>query len=177
MVEPSRPRLEHGIAVAAPNLLTLVRLLSIPLIVSELLGEDSVFTLYALACVSDLLDGPVARRLGGETRIGMAFDAGTDFILVFGVSASLYLRGLLSLWFLALILVAFAQFAILPRAVSDPLGRHIGTVLFIALGMIILTPSYWVAAWSSGVVSVYITASLAARWMPRRSSSSPSSSS
>ena len=175
MVTPSRPRIGHGVAVALPNLLTLARLVSIPFIVWSLLGGACVFIPYALACVSDLLDGALARRLGGETRVGSVLDTSTDFLLIFGVSATLYVKGLLSVSFLALVLVAFAQFVARPRVSCDPLGRHIGTVLFIAIGVTVLEPSLFVALWASTVASAYIVAALILRWLPRRSSNQPSS--
>ncbi len=103
--------------------------------------------------------------------MGTLFDAGTDFLLVFGVSATLYLHGTLSVWFLALILIAFAQFAMRPQVESDPLGRHIGTVLFVALGIVLIVQNSLVTLCVSIVASAYIVASLSLRWLPRRSSS------
>jgi len=157
--------------VFAPNLLTLARVLSVPVIISDLLAGGSGLALYFLACASDLLDGALARRLGGETRAGSMFDACADFFLVFGVSTTLYQRGLLSVWFLALVALAFAQFLFAkPRTGADPLGKHIGTILFIALGVVLLQPDPWVASWSTLVSSGYIVASLAGRWVRTGSS-------
>lgn len=171
------PRLGHGFAVFASNLFTLARVLSVPVIVSDLLAGGSGLALYLIACASDLLDGALARRLGGATRAGSTFDACADFLLVFSVSATLYQRGLLSVWFLALVSLAFAQFLLAkPRTGADPLGKHIGTILFIALGVVLLQPAPWVAMWSTLVSSGYIVASLAGRWV-RIGSSRPSPSS
>jgi phosphatidylglycerophosphate synthase len=177
LVVKARPRLGYDFAVLAPNLLTFARVLSVPVIVYDLLAGGSGLTLYLFACISDLLDGALARRLSGETRVGSTFDACADFLLVFGVSATLYQRGLLPIWFLILIALTFAQFLFVkPRSGSDPLGKHIGTILFIALGAILFQPAPWVALWSTLLSFGYIVASLSVRWV-RTDSNRPTPSS
>jgi phosphatidylglycerophosphate synthase len=158
-------------------MLTLARVLSVPLIIGDLLAGGSGLALYFIACASDLLDGALARRLGGETRVGSIFDACADFLLVFGVSATLNQRGLLSEWFILLITLAFVLFLLFKsRSGADPLGKHIGTILFIALGVVLLQPVHWVASWSSILASGYIVVSLTVKWVRTCSSlSTPSS--
>ena len=59
-------------------------------------------------------------------------------------------EGLLSPLFVYLIVFAFAQFvAAKPRVGSDPLGKHIGTILFVALLVALAMSVGWVALWSS----------------------------
>ncbi|MCX6649654.1 MAG: CDP-alcohol phosphatidyltransferase family protein [Candidatus Bathyarchaeota archaeon] len=148
-----------------PSLLTGARFAAVPLL---LFGGASEWRLpvFLVACATDLLDGMVARRLGSETRLGSKLDALADFLLVATVSSFLTLEGLLSPIFVALIVFAFTQFLVAkPRKGADPLGKHIGTILFVVLGVILAVPAGWVALWSSLLASGYILVSLAARWL------------
>jgi phosphatidylglycerophosphate synthase len=69
-----------------PNAITLVRL-CLALIISWLLfmpwesGIKAAGILLLIAFITDLLDGPVARRLGQATLFGAIFDIITDFLL------------------------------------------------------------------------------------------------
>lgn len=153
-----------------PSLLTGARFAAAPIL---LVGGASAWRLpiFAFAFATDLLDGIVARRFSSVTSLGSKLDAFADFLLVAAVSYALMGEGLFSPLFVALMVFAFAQFvAAKPRASSDPLGKHIGTVLFVALGVVLAEPVRWVALWSSLTASVYIVASIAARWLVKKSS-------
>ncbi len=155
-----------------PSLLTAARLAAVPLFLADGRWEEWRFPVFAAACVTDLLDGFAARRLGSETRLGSTLDALVDFLLVAAVSYSLVLDGLLSPLFVALIVFAFAQFAVGgSRPGSDQLGKHIGTILFLALGVTLAEPATWVAQWSSLMAAGYMLVSVTVRWLPRSSSS------
>ncbi len=73
-----------------PNLLTLLRILIIPVII-VLLEIDDVFyrwmalVLYSLACISDFLDGYLARKFELESSFGRFLDPIADKILVVSV--------------------------------------------------------------------------------------------
>ena len=161
-------------ALLAPSLFTGARFIASIMLLSVLLTGDWGFQLYLFACTTDILDGFFARRLGSETRIGSMLDASADFSLVTAASCFLIMDGLVSLWFLVLIMVAFAQFVIVrPTPDSDPLGKNIGTVLFVSLGVAIAYPNSWVVSWSTLVASVYIITSLTIRWITFRTRSHP----
>jgi cardiolipin synthase len=68
----------------APNLLTLLRLFIIPFLVIEITdGNYGVtFALFALAGVSDGLDGLLARKLGQHTRLGQYLDPIADKLML-----------------------------------------------------------------------------------------------
>jgi hypothetical protein len=140
--------------------------MAIPPLFIQLQSGSLGVPIYIYACATDLLDGIIARRLHAESVLGSMLDAFADFGLVAGVSAYLISVGLLSPWFLALILLAFAQFvAAKPMPDSDPLGRHIGTVLFISLGLSLMYSTSWFVWWSTLMASGYVVASLALRWV------------
>ncbi len=157
--------LRSSFLLCLPSLITSTRLFITYNLVLVLSGGGWGVPSYALACLTDLFDGKVARLLHSETGFGAAFDASADFLLIFSTSAILALRGLVSPWFLCLISYSFASFILSERKpVVDPLGKHIGTVLFIALGAILVYPIQFVATWSTIVASGYIVASMALRY-------------
>ena len=69
---------------AAPNLLTMVRLFTIPFIVIEILdGNFGVaFSLFILAGISDGFDGLLARWLDQKTTLGLYLDPIADKLLL-----------------------------------------------------------------------------------------------
>lgn len=73
--------------MSLPNILTLSRIATIPLIVGFLyLNSDSwswaAFVLYALACITDFFDGYVARRMERVSALGRFLDPIADKLLV-----------------------------------------------------------------------------------------------
>ncbi len=155
-------------ASTAPSILTITRFMATPLLLIQLKSGTLGVPIYICACVTDLLDGVLARRLRVETVVGSMLDASADFTLISGAAAYFIGVGLLSPWFLGLVILAFAQFVVAkPKPGSDPLGRHIGTVLFISLGIVLIYPVHWFAWWSTLVASGYIVASLILKWGAR----------
>lgn len=73
-----------------PNLLTLFRMFSIPIIIISLIPQSYFYNwaaviLYAVACLSDFLDGYIARKFKIESKFGQLFDPIADKILVISV--------------------------------------------------------------------------------------------
>jgi cardiolipin synthase (CMP-forming) len=88
-----------------PNLFTMVRILMTPFILFELThGEFLVGGwLFGAAAVTDLLDGAVARKFGGESRIGLYLDPIADKILLSGIYIGLAAGGAIRPWVVAVI--------------------------------------------------------------------------
>ncbi len=80
-----------------PNLLTLLRLFTIPFIVIEVLDGQWhwAFGLFLLAGVSDGLDGLLARRLGQHTRLGQYLDPIADKLMLSTLFLLLTYKGLI----------------------------------------------------------------------------------
>jgi phosphatidylglycerophosphate synthase len=98
---------------------------------------------FGFAAVTDLIDGYVARKLGVASKSGAYFDAVTDFVLVMGIFSAFALNGYYPLWLLLLIAASFAQFAVtgyFGKRLYDPLGKYIGSVLYIGITLTLLSP-------------------------------------
>lgn len=99
----------------APNLLTVLRILMIPVIVVALLeetGEGDVIAaaLFALAALTDGLDGYIARRQRQETTFGKLMDPLADKLLVTAALISLVSLNRLAAW-VAMVIIA-REFAV-----------------------------------------------------------------
>jgi cardiolipin synthase len=89
--QPALLRLELNL----PNLITLARLLSVPLAIWLIFDEryGAAFWVFIGAGVSDALDGYIAKRFDRRTRLGALLDPTADKALLAGVYVSLWLVG------------------------------------------------------------------------------------
>ena len=118
--------------IAIANGLTGLRLVSIPLFaywMSQASTETALpaAILITFAIGTDLLDGPVARRMGQATEFGRAFDHTTDFLFVTAGLTAGALRGAFPVLLPIVIAIAFAQY------VMSSLGRVNGILYFFPL--------------------------------------------
>ncbi len=95
----------------APNLVTVLRALLVPLILVLVLLDDRrsrwwAFAIFAFAAVTDTVDGWVARRWDGVTRWGQVADPIADKLLVIGTLAALASLGTVPWW---AVIVIFAR--------------------------------------------------------------------
>ena len=71
-----------------PNILTVTRIVVIPIIILTFYFEDAVFAhklgagLFALACLTDFFDGYLARKFNLQSRFGIMLDPIADKLLV-----------------------------------------------------------------------------------------------
>ncbi len=88
-----------------PNIISLARLLSVPLIVSLILSHQlmAAFLFFTLAGLSDALDGFLARIFKSRTTLGAYLDPLADKALLVGVFAALGQTGLVELWVVVLV--------------------------------------------------------------------------
>lgn len=91
-----------------PNLFTFVRILMTPVVLFELArGEFYIGGwLFGGAALTDLLDGAVARRFGGETKTGQYLDPIADKILLSAIYIGLAVSHAVPLW---IVLVIFGR--------------------------------------------------------------------
>jgi cardiolipin synthase (CMP-forming) len=109
---PSQPVLSAGSAAAllefsVPNLITLLRLLLVPLAVWLILAErfGTAFWVFVAAGASDALDGYIAKSFDQRTRLGALLDPAADKALLAGVYVTLGLAGQLPGWLVILVIL------------------------------------------------------------------------
>jgi cardiolipin synthase len=88
--------------LTAPNVITLVRLLCIPLFLWLLFGahrQTAAAVLLAVLGATDWVDGYVARRYGQVSTFGKVLDPTADRILVGTAVISIMVYGAVPLWF------------------------------------------------------------------------------
>ncbi|HTH16353.1 MAG TPA: CDP-alcohol phosphatidyltransferase family protein [Magnetospirillum sp.] len=116
-----------------PNVLTILRLISVPLTVGLMAHgrAEAAFWLFVAAGVTDAVDGAVARMFDAKSRLGMWLDPLADKALLVSVYVTLAVQGVLPLWLV--VLVALRDVLIVLYALVYLLaGTFAGTPLFIS---------------------------------------------
>lgn len=144
--------------LTAANLLTLLRLLLVPVFVLCMLYGKPGWALltFALAAGTDAIDGLVARRLGHPTNLGAWLDPMADKILIAATFVMLTVPGLglpnrLPIWLTVLVLsrdvaivltVAVFNLAVARRTFRPTLLGKVATVVFALTGVATLVANY-----------------------------------
>jgi cardiolipin synthase len=97
----------EGVGLSLPNLISLGRLLLVPLAIWLILGHryGTAFWLFVVAGISDALDGFIAKHFDRRTRLGALLDPIADKALLVSVYVTLGLAN--QLWPSLVILVVF----------------------------------------------------------------------
>jgi CDP-diacylglycerol--glycerol-3-phosphate 3-phosphatidyltransferase len=116
--------------VNVPNVLTLVRILLVPVLVVALLEKTSggdllAAVVFAAASVTDAIDGYIARSQGSITTFGKLMDPIADKLLIVAALVALVSRGKLEAW-VAMVIIA-REFAV--TALRAAVGAQQGTVI------------------------------------------------
>jgi cardiolipin synthase (CMP-forming) len=85
-----------------PNLLSMLRLLGVPLFLWLVLGPEAdgwALAVLAASGFTDWLDGYLARRLNQTSRLGQVLDPVADRLYILAVVIGLALRGIVPWWF------------------------------------------------------------------------------
>ena len=102
-----KPSIErHENIYTIPNILTLTRLASAPIIAYCIIKDQHLIAtgLLAYATVTDLLDGWIARRYKLESVVGTVIDPMADKFLMLSLVGSLAYQGRLPMWLVVIIL-------------------------------------------------------------------------
>jgi Phosphatidylglycerophosphate synthase len=77
----------HEKKLTFSTLITLIRVVLTPFIVWAMVAQywGMAFTLFLVACISDMIDGKLARLLGQQTFLGACLDPLADKILILSV--------------------------------------------------------------------------------------------
>ena len=158
-----------------PNLLTLFRILLVPLLVVVLLtkfeGKEFVgLAVFLLASLTDFLDGYIARRHQKITRLGQLLDPAADKILTSAAFISLVELGVAPAWMVvAIIAREFAVSALRSFAAAEGVvipaglwGKVKTTVQIVAISLLIIYERLGelerlapLSLWLALIVSVY----------------------
>jgi len=141
--------------INVPNVLTVLRILAVPVIVVALLdetpdGDVLAAVVFALAAVTDKLDGYIARRRDAVTTFGKLMDPLADKLLIVAALVALVSLGRLAAW-VAMVIIAREVGVTVLRAIAVEEGVVISaswlgktkTVLQVAavFGLIIFDPA------------------------------------
>lgn len=105
-----------------PNVLSLLRLIGVPVFVWLILAEHDgpALVVLVVAGFTDYLDGKIARRFHLESRLGALLDPAADRLYIVATIVCLALRGILPMW-VVIALVARELFIV---AMAPTVRRH-----------------------------------------------------
>lgn len=133
-----------------PNLISLARLLAVPLIVwLMVVGEWQIaFLTFCLAGVSDAVDGFIAKRFNAQSELGRYLDPLADKALIVAIYVTLGVQELLPAWLVILVVSrdllivggSMLLYALNLRYAPNPLASSkINTASQIALAAVVLS--------------------------------------
>ena len=149
-----------------PNLLSALRLLSVPFFVYFLIADGTVvgariaLVIYFAASITDIFDGRIARKYHLESNVGVVLDAGADKLFVVAGLVCPMILGILPVWFVVILLIREAYIfwiamealrkKVLPRPIF--LGKaktvfEMATVVALLIFMAITDGLEWSGLW------------------------------
>jgi len=93
--------------LTVPNVLTVLRLLGVPLFFYLVLGPEAdgwAVILLGISGATDYLDGVIARRYGQESAIGRLLDPAVDRLYIIAVIVGLAIREIVPWWLVVFLL-------------------------------------------------------------------------
>lgn len=132
-----------------PNIITVLRILLVIPIMVLLVRQEylTVLVLFAVAGLSDGIDGFLARRYGWRTALGAILDPLADKFMLVGVYVILGWSGLIPFWLMLLVVLrdaiiiggAFAYRRLCGEISMEPtLISKLNTLLQISLGLLVI---------------------------------------
>ena len=95
----------RGLTLSIPNLITLARILLVPVVVWTIATGQMYFAflLFLAAGISDAIDGFLAKRFGMKTELGAYLDPLADKVLIVSIYVALGITGVIPLWIVILV--------------------------------------------------------------------------
>ena len=154
--------------IALPTFISSLRIAALPLFfyIYNLGNVAACLGLLAFCAATDFFDGYLARKLKATSRFGAYYDATTDFILMIGIFSIFYANGFYPIWLLLLIAAAFIQFVVssfFAKKLYDPVGRYLGSALYIGVVLTLLWPTQAVFAFVQYAFVGFFLVSIASR--------------
>jgi phosphatidylglycerophosphate synthase len=154
--------------IAVPAFISSLRIVALPLFFYffNIGNVAACLGLISFCVATDFFDGYLARKLNVASRFGAYYDATTDFILMFGIFAFFNDLGFYPIWLLLVIAIAFIQFMITSyyaKKLYDPVGRYLGSALYVGVILTLLWPIEAVFAFVQYAFVVFFLLSIASR--------------
>ena len=154
-----------------PNTLSLARLVLVPLAVWQILEQryDRAFIIFALAGVSDAVDGFLAKRFGMATELGAYLDPLADKAMIVSIYVALGVAEAIPRWLVILVVsrdimivgaVMLSWLVDKPVALKPLMVSKLNTVAQIALALVVLCALGF--NFDAGVAIALLTATVAA---------------
>ena len=134
-----------------PNILTIFRIILIPVFVWAFLGLGSIWlacVIYVVAGGTDLLDGYIARKYNATSKLGTVLDPLADKLMQLTVTATLAISGLAFMWvvfgillFKEVLMIAGGAVLLGRKDITVPAvwyGKAYSAVLFVVILIIII---------------------------------------
>jgi cardiolipin synthase len=95
----------NGVPMNLPNYITLLRIVLIPFFINLMIYGyyRSALVVFAVACVTDALDGLIARVTNSITDLGAVLDPIADKLLILAAFVTLVLLGMLPVWLVIIV--------------------------------------------------------------------------
>jgi cardiolipin synthase len=151
-----------------PNLVSFARILLTPLVVMAILARDERAAVYwaAAACVTDAIDGELARLFHWRSRLGAYLDPIADKILLSAVYIAFGVTGVIPWWLVAmvffrdiLILLAAGLALVFTgmRPFAPSIWGKISTCFQMATAMVALIHKDWLPAliWATAAATLW----------------------
>lgn len=136
----------EGIGSMLANAITATRVAASAAILASSPTDPVFWLLYAWCGISDIIDGPIARRLGEESALGARLDSAADLVFAIACCLSLLVECSLATWLIvAIAFLAIAKvllYALAGGRVRDIHSREnkvAGLVTFVTLPVLFLT--------------------------------------
>lgn len=128
-----------------PWAITALRVIALPLLIYLFIQEIQIATyiLYIFSVSTDYLDGYLAKKFETNSTLGSYFDVIADFIFVSVMFLVFIFDKLYPSWIILFIIFIFAQFMLTnvlsKRTIYDPLGKYYGSLMYVGIGLTLLS--------------------------------------
>ena len=145
----SRERGRKGVVLNLPNLITIARILLVPVVIWAIASNEmqAAFVLFLLAGVSDAVDGFLAKRLHMTSELGATLDPVADKVLIVSIYIALGITEAIPRWIVILVVsrdilivggIMLAVFLGKPMKVKPVLVSKLNTAAQIVFACLVL---------------------------------------
>jgi cardiolipin synthase (CMP-forming) len=142
-------RTSRGAGLSIPNLITLARILLVPVLVWAITSGEplAAFLLFLVAGISDAVDGFLAKRFGMATELGAYLDPLADKAMIVSIYVALGIAEAIPRWLVILVVsrdIMIVGAVILSWLVDKPIApkplmvSKLNTVAQIVLALLVL---------------------------------------